>query len=117
MQVTVDLPQAFSVRDEHEIYPVRHLMGRLNPDLRVVQVATGMHVNGGCTVFWGLVYDHGRPLERADVEQALQRAGFDLAHSGPVQMPAKHFHQPEGMPRPAFLKEQGSCAGLSPKDA
>ncbi len=117
MQATVDLPQAFSVRDEHEIYPVRHLMGRLNPDLRVVQVATGMHVNGGCTVFWGLVYDHGQPLERADVEQALQRAGFDLAHSGPVQMPAKHFHQPEGTPRPAFLKEPGSYAGLLPKDA
>ena len=87
MQATVDLPQAFSVRDEHEIYPIRHLMGRLNPELRVVQVATGMHVNGGCTVFWGLVYEDGQPLEKVQVEQALTRAGFDFAHSGPIQVP------------------------------
>lgn len=117
MQATVDLPQAFSVRDEHEFYPIQHLMGRLGPHLRVVQVATGMHVNGGCTVFWGLVYEDGQPLEKAEVEQALIRAGFDRAHSGPVQMPTKHFHQPEGTPRPAFLKEPAFSAGLAPKES
>ena len=95
MQATVDLPQAFSVRDEHEIYPIRHLMGRLNPELRVVQVATGVHVNGGCTVFWGLAYEDGQSLEKADVEQALTRAGFDLAHSGPIQVPTPRTPPPE----------------------
>ena len=95
MEATMDLPQAFSVRDEHEIYPIQHLMGRLNPDLRVAQVATGVHVNGGCTVFWGLVYDKGQPLEKSDVEQALQRAGFDFSHSGPILLPAKRHQQLE----------------------
>ena len=101
MQATVDLPQAFSVRDEHEIYPIQHLIGRLNPDLRVVQVATGVHVNGGCTVLWGLVYDNGQPVEKEDVEQALKRAGFDFAHSGPIQIPTKRLPQPEKMVCPA----------------
>ncbi|NLF68103.1 MAG: hypothetical protein GX575_03500 [Candidatus Anammoximicrobium sp.] len=101
MQTTVDLPQAFSVRDEHEIYPIRHLMARLNPDLRVVHVATGVHVNGGCTVFWGLVYQNGQPLEKADVERALQRAGLDLAHSGPIQIPTQRVAQPDVAACPA----------------
>ena len=95
MQTFVDLPQAFSVRDEHELYPVQHLMTRLNPDLRVVQVATGMHVNGGCTVFWALVHQDGQPLEKGDVEKALKIAGFDSAHSGPIQLPAKRAPRPE----------------------
>ena len=87
METTIAVPQAFSVRDEHEIYPFQHLMARLNPDLCVVPIATGVHIHGGCTVFWGLVYHSSQAPSKQDVEQALERAGFDFAHSGPVQMP------------------------------
>ncbi len=81
MQATIELPKAFSVRDDHEIYPIRHLMARLNPKLRVDQVATGVHVNGGCTVFWGIVYHEGQRLARDEVEAALREAGYDFAHN------------------------------------
>ena len=56
MLTKVQLPKAFSVRDDHEFFPMQHLMARLNPGLMVKQVATGMHVEGGGTVFWGIVY-------------------------------------------------------------
>ena len=95
MKASVNLPQAFSVRDEHEFFPIQHLIGRLNPDLRVVQVATGVHVNGGCTVFWGVVYPHDQTLEKADVDRALKDAGFDFAHSGPIQIPAIRNQSPQ----------------------
>jgi hypothetical protein len=85
MQATVELPKAFSVRDEHELLPFQHLVARLNPQLRVVQVATGVHVNGGCTVFWGLIYLDGHPPDKTEVEAALREAGFDLAHNVLVQ--------------------------------
>jgi hypothetical protein len=71
MQATVRLPKAFSVRDEHELFPMQHLMARMNPKLMVVQVATGRHVNGGCTVLWGLVYLEGQRLTTEGVEDAL----------------------------------------------
>jgi len=80
MLVEMDLPKAFSLRDENEFFPVQHLLARVNPGLMVVQVATGMHVNGGCTVFWGLVYMDGQPLTKKDVETALTEAGFDFTH-------------------------------------
>jgi hypothetical protein len=35
MQAKIELPKAFSVRDEHEFLPIQHLMGRLNPKLSV----------------------------------------------------------------------------------
>jgi hypothetical protein len=35
------LPAAFSVRDDHEFFPIQHLMARMNSKLMVVQVATG----------------------------------------------------------------------------
>jgi hypothetical protein len=44
MQAAVDLPKTFSVRDEHEFFPIPHLTARLNPKLMVQQVATGRHV-------------------------------------------------------------------------
>jgi hypothetical protein len=81
MHTTIDLPKAFSVRDEHEFYPIEHLMARLNPKLTVRQVATGVHVAGGSTVFWGLVYLNGSPPSRPAVESALREAGFDFAHN------------------------------------
>jgi hypothetical protein len=81
MHAQIELPKAFSVRDEHEIYAFQHLMDRLNPDLVVREVATGMHINGGCTVHWGLVYLEGQPPSKKEVEAALKEAGFDFVHN------------------------------------
>ena len=81
MHAKVELPKAFSVRDEHEFFPIQHLMARLNPHLLVKQVATGVHVDGGCTIFWGLVYEKGQPPSKKTVEIALREAGFDFAHN------------------------------------
>jgi hypothetical protein len=80
MKTNVQLPKAFSVRDEHEFYPIQHLMARLNPKLHVTQVATGVHVDGGGTIFWGLVYLDGNPPDKKTVEAALLEAGFDSSH-------------------------------------
>ena len=81
MHTKVELPKAFSVRDEHEFLPIQHLMARLNPKLMVKQVATGVHIDGGGTVFWGLVYEKGQPPSKKTVEIALREAGFDFAHN------------------------------------
>ena len=81
MKAKVELPKAFSVRDEHEFLPLQHLLGRMNPQLVVKQVATGVHVDGGGTVFWGLVYLKGEPPSKKKVENALREAGFDFAHN------------------------------------
>ena len=32
MQAKINLPSAFSVRDENEFYPIQHLVARLNPE-------------------------------------------------------------------------------------
>jgi hypothetical protein len=77
------LPKAFSVRDEHEFQPIQHLMARLNPKLRVVQAVTGVHVDGSCSVFWGVVYHEDTLPSRKQVEAALSEAGFDFAHGDP----------------------------------
>ena len=58
--------------------PFQHLMARLNPKLLVKQVATGVHVNGGGTVFWGLVYLNDELPSKLKVEEALRDAGFDF---------------------------------------
>ncbi len=81
MQAKVELPKAFSVRDEHEFLPVQHLLARMNRQLVVRQVATGVHVDGGGTVYWGLVYARGEPPSKKKVEAALREAGFDFAHN------------------------------------
>lgn len=88
MPATIDLPKAFSVRDDHEFYPIQHLVARLNPDLMVSHVATGVHVEGGCTVFWGLVHLKDEPLTEQQVKTALAEAGFDVAHNGSIQFSA-----------------------------
>ena len=88
MQSTVDLPKALSVRDDQEFLPIQHLMARLNPKLTVTQVATGVHVNGGPTVFWGLVYLEDQPPTKKQMEAALREAGFDFAHNVSFQASA-----------------------------
>ncbi len=86
MHTNVELPKAFSVRDDHEFLPFQHLLARMSPKLIVKQVATGVHVNGGGTVFWGLVYLKDKPPGKKKVEIALREAGFDFAHNVLTQM-------------------------------
>jgi len=81
MHSKVELPKAFSVRDEHEFLPIQHLMARLNPQFVVRQVATGVHVDGGGTVCWGLVFLKSEPPSKKKVEMSLREAGFDFAHN------------------------------------
>lgn len=83
MEATIDLPKAFSVRDDHEFMAFRDLMARLNPKLRVRQVAIGLHVNGDYTVYWGLVHLEGQAISRAEVDAALRQAGFDFQQRSP----------------------------------
>ena len=80
MKAEVELPAAFSVQNENEFFPIQHLMARLNPKLMVIQVATGKHIEGGCTAYWGLTYWDGQPMSREDVTAALVEAGFDSTH-------------------------------------
>jgi hypothetical protein len=87
MEATVELPKAFSVRDDRELPLIQDLMARLNPKLLVAQVATGVHVDGGYTVNWGLVYMDGQPLTDADVAAALKEAGLDAQHNAEIQPP------------------------------
>ena len=85
MKGTIELPKAFSVRDDREFSFVQDLMARLNPKLLVAQVATGVHIEGGYTVNWGLVYMDGQPLTDADVAAALKEAGLDAQHNAEIQ--------------------------------
>ena len=84
MKSHIDVPQAFSVRLEDEFYPIQHLMARLNPKLLTAKVAVGVHVDGGGSVFWGIVYHEGKLPNRKEVETALQEAGYDFAQNPPV---------------------------------
>ena len=86
MQTSVELPQAFSVRDENEFYPIQHLLSRMNPRIHVTKVATGRHVHGGPTVVWGLAHLQGTTPSQKDVEKALKQAGFDTTNN--VGVPA-----------------------------
>src|SRR5208283_5731327 len=81
MHSKVELPKAFSVGDEHEFLPIQHLIARMNPQFVVKQIATGVHVDGGGTVFWGLVYLKSEPPSKNKVEMALREAGFDFVHN------------------------------------
>ena len=85
MQLKVDIPRAFSVRDENELYAFQHLMSRMNPKLEVSLVTTGVHVHGGCTVFWAIVHATDQHLGKAEVEEALREAGYDFKHNGPLK--------------------------------
>lgn len=85
MQASVELPKGFSVRDDFELALIQDLVAQLNPKLLVVQVATGLHVRGGCTLNWGLVYLEGQPLTDQDVQAALEMAGLDFKHNAEIQ--------------------------------
>ena len=87
MKATIELPIAFSVRDDREFPLIRDLMARLNPKFLVDQVATGMHIDGCYTVNWGLVYLDGQSLTEEDVAAALKEAGLDSQHNAEIQPP------------------------------
>ena len=103
MNAKVELPKAFSVRDDCELRLIQDLVARLNPKLLVVQVATGIHVNGGSTVNWGLVYMDGQPLTDKDLHAALKDAGLDTEHNAEIQ-PSRMWgnNQPEVIERTPF---------------
>jgi hypothetical protein len=63
------------------------LVARLNPQLLVAQVATGMHVDGCYTVNWGLVYLDGQQFSDEEVADALKEAGLDAQHNAEIQPP------------------------------
>jgi hypothetical protein len=86
MQVSIELPKAFSVCDEREFELVEDLVARMNPQLVVVQVAKGVHVHGGATVHWGLVYVAGQPLGDKEVHTVLQEAGLDFQHNAEIAL-------------------------------
>lgn len=81
MAVQVELPKAFSVREENEFFPIEHLLARLNPQLMVTQLGTGVHVNGSYTVFWGIVHLEDQPPTMKEVGAALTEAGFDFSRN------------------------------------
>jgi hypothetical protein len=80
--VQIELPQAFSVRDVHEFTAHNHLLARLNAGLRVKPVAVGIHVNGGPTVYWGVVYHEDNIPSDDLIKMALKNAGFNSNHNG-----------------------------------
>jgi len=104
VQAAIDLPKAFSVRDEHEFFPLQHLMDRLNPKLMVQQVATGRHINGGYTVYWGVVYLEDQPLTQDELEAALRDAGFDFSNNAPI--PTPHFLAEEAAVESAAARQR-----------
>ena len=81
METTVQVPKAFSVRDDNEFVAFKHLVARMNADLRVRQLGLGRHATGGYTVFWGLVYLQDQLLTTAVIDNALREAGFDFSHN------------------------------------
>lgn len=89
IETTVRLPQAFSIANHEEFFPIQHLMARLNPRLIVLQAATGRHVDGGPTVYWGVVFEAGQTIDDETLNAALAEAGYDFAH-GPVTITPEH---------------------------
>ena len=83
MQASITTPKAFSVRDDHEFVAFKHLMARLNPQIRVTQVGLGLHVKGRHTVYWGLVHLEGQKIGKSELEQTLRDAGFDFNRGTP----------------------------------
>ena len=84
MQITIELPKAFSVRDVRELTFVQDLMTRLNSQVLVAQVATGIHIDGGPTAVWALVYMDGQPPKEAEIFNALREAGLDMQHNAEI---------------------------------
>ena len=81
MEATIEVPKAFSVRDDNEFLAFKHLAARLNPQLRVRQVGMGLHINSGYTVYWGLVSLANQRITPEEFHDALAEAGFDFEHS------------------------------------
>ncbi len=81
METTIQIPKAFSVRDENEFFAFKHLMARLNPRLCVQQIGMGLHVDHNYTVFWGLVSLEDHAVTRDEIDGVLREAGFDFEHS------------------------------------
>ena len=103
MKGSIELPKAFSIRDDRELPLVRDLMSRLNPMLQVQLVATGVHVNGGPTVHWGLVYLEDQALLKPQVQAALQEAGLDFQHNAEISASRLWVSEYARPPAPRFF--------------
>ena len=112
METTIEVPKAFSVRDDNEFLAFKHLMARLNPLLRVRQVGMGLHVNTGYTVFWGLVSLEDQEVTRGEFDEALREAGLDFEHH--VAQASTMRPSPERSSRHRAPCTHGRCA-VSPK--
>lgn len=86
-QVALTLPAAFSVRDYHEFQAHRDALQQMNPGFCVDEVATGRHVNGGPTVFWGIIHLKDDTPDEPTTREALHSAGFDFTHNGKFTKP------------------------------
>jgi hypothetical protein len=86
MPVAIELPKAFSVRDERELPLIQDLIARLNPKLLAALMAMGVHVNGGPTVHWGIVYLEGQCLSDDEIRGALEEAGMDFQHNTEIAL-------------------------------
>ena len=105
--------------------PDQHSSSRLNPKLLVKEVATGVHVDGGDTVRWGLVDPNGEPLSKKKVEtasgggfrlrsQCLDRSGvrLDRRHNGAKETEGNVFplHAAwSGQPSTGTGRSPGGC--------
>lgn len=78
----INVPVAFSVRDYHEFQAHRDVLFRLNPQFRISEIATGIHIHGGPTCYWGLVHLEGQKVDAGIIHEALHTAGFDFKHNG-----------------------------------
>lgn len=87
MQITLELPLAFSVRDDHEISIIQDLVQRIDARLVVILAATGMHKSGGATVNWGVIHLAGPVPGESLIQAALQKAGFDARHNIAIDAP------------------------------
>jgi hypothetical protein len=98
MKAKVKLPKAFSVRNEHEFFPIEHLLARLNPELKVEPIAKGVHVDGSDAVLWGLVFSEDDPPGKKKVATALKEAGFDFDRNGALHATEEKEEKKDKLP-------------------
>ena len=75
MKVEITLPVAFCAEDYHEFKYWEKVFQKLNPKLKVIEVAFGPSESSIC-VYWAVVYLGQKPDEKA-VRAALVSAGWD----------------------------------------
>lgn len=75
MKVELNLPTAFYAKDYHEFDEYERFAKKLNPKLKVKEVAFGSSPDGWRDVYWAIVYCGGKPSEHK-INKALFEAGY-----------------------------------------